>query len=220
MICLHRQEPDITSYSVDILKACSDSIEEVTIEPDGNWHTDDNQYGSAEWLATAPPRVKSQPESRRNSMPPPPAQSGSPTSDDKGKAKAVVILSSDDETDEDFDVPLANGRAPDRGASTSRTPAVRPAGQQDVIDLTFDSDDDDEQPLAAAAQNGTNGAQPGNLNGGQGYVDPQAAALRELEAEMEKELAAAHMSLKRKESSDGQMDPDKRQRNDFGMGFR
>jgi hypothetical protein len=126
-----------------------------------------------------------------------------------------VVLSSDDETDEDIDVPLANGRVLDRGASTSQAPAARPRGQQDVIDLTFDSDEEDERPLATANLNGTNG-QNGNHNAS--YADAQAASLKQLEADMERELAAAQ--LKRKMSSEGQMEPDKRQRNDYGMGYR
>jgi hypothetical protein len=194
-------------------------VDEVTIEPDGEWHTDDNRYGSAKWLASAPKPViaKSQPPSR-SSMPPPTNDSSSPATD-KGKGKAVVILSSDGE-DDDLDVPLANGRTNGRETSASVNYAApsRASANQEVIDLTFDSDDDDDndQPLAAAsAMNGMNAEPP---NKGHGALGTEA--LKKLELDMER--ASAQMALKRKESSlsEDSFDPSKRQRHDYGMGYR
>lgn len=37
------------SYFESILAACPDSVDEVIIEPDGEWHTEDNKYASPGW---------------------------------------------------------------------------------------------------------------------------------------------------------------------------
>ena len=39
-------------YFDDILKRTPDSVEDVIIEADGQWHTEDNKYASPAWKAT------------------------------------------------------------------------------------------------------------------------------------------------------------------------
>lgn len=40
---------DYVRYFESILAACPDSVDEVIIEPDGEWHTEDNKYASTGW---------------------------------------------------------------------------------------------------------------------------------------------------------------------------
>ena len=41
-------------YFDDILKQTPDSVEDVIIEADGQWHTEDNKYASPAWKAAHP----------------------------------------------------------------------------------------------------------------------------------------------------------------------
>jgi E3 SUMO-protein ligase PIAS1 len=142
-------------YFLSILSAVPDDYDEVTLESNGDWHTADGKYGTAEWVAkNAAPKpaataaaatTVSLKRSRSPSM------QGTP---DKGKRRAIEILSDSD----DDDMPIlakpnghggANGHHANGGgvsqpssfrASSSAQPQAAPA----VIDLTLSDSDDDE----------------------------------------------------------------------------
>ncbi|KAK4689486.1 hypothetical protein P7C73_g627, partial [Tremellales sp. Uapishka_1] len=132
------------SYFLDILKACPETVDEVVIEPKGDWHTEDNKFGSTSWLAQHPSAAS---PSKPSAVPTPRESSESP--DTKGKRKAIEILSSSDDDDDD-DVPLS--KVPHRSTSSRQasipsrpTVPLKITASRAVIDLTEDSEDDDEE---------------------------------------------------------------------------
>ncbi|GMK54141.1 hypothetical protein CspeluHIS016_0107270 [Cutaneotrichosporon spelunceum] len=143
-------------YFLSILRAVPDSFDEVTLEPNGEWHTQNNQYGSTDWLAEhgAAPSVTVNTLKRARSSSP---KGLSMTPD---KRRAIEILSdSDDDEEQDRETPatsVANGHSkghlstnPDsRGVSHSMrsTASAQPPA---IIDLTLSSDEDtdDEDQL-------------------------------------------------------------------------
>jgi hypothetical protein len=159
----------VDGYSLDILDVVPEKYDEVVIEADNAWHTEDGAYGSASWLrlnatsakATREPTPKNdddEPDTKPDQF----RLSSSP--DLKGKRKAIEILSSDDE---DYEQPLAktintnnNLRPPainttasashSVAPSISRPPSAQPppAPSGAIIDLTLsDSDDDVEDAV-------------------------------------------------------------------------
>ncbi|KAJ3750483.1 PINIT domain-containing protein [Lentinula detonsa] len=134
----------------NILKECPDSVEDVMVEADGEWHTSDNKYGSPHWKIKHPPNQLNPPSRKPPSLPKPALSNGKSTSSVtgvNGAAKKLDIVTIEDSDDEDEGrvkrelspsfgtISSASGSQP--SASTSRP---RPA---DVIDLTIDSDDDE-----------------------------------------------------------------------------
>jgi hypothetical protein len=159
----------VDGYSLDILDVVPEKYDEVVIEADNAWHTEDGAYGSASWLrlnatsakATREPTPKNENDDDEPDTKPDQFRlSSSP--DLKGKRKAIEILSSDDE---DYEQPLAktandNLRPPANNTTASAShfvaPSIsRPASAQPppvpsgaVIDLTLsDSDDDVEDAV-------------------------------------------------------------------------
>jgi E3 SUMO-protein ligase PIAS1 len=126
------------------------------MEADGEWHTSDNRYGSTGWKVThaseqislspcrSPPKVSAQ-------------LNGTSAADPNGKRKAdveILVLDSDDSDEEGR---VKRELSPSFGNSSSaafnrsmESTSVSAASQlqTDVIDLTLDSDDDDEPSLA------------------------------------------------------------------------
>ncbi|WVO16818.1 hypothetical protein L204_104504 [Cryptococcus depauperatus] len=55
-LCPHCSKPllfdDLVcdGYVLSILEACPDSVDDVLLEPGGEWHTEDNKFGSKSWL--------------------------------------------------------------------------------------------------------------------------------------------------------------------------
>lgn len=135
-------------YFLSILNAVPDSYDEVTLESNGDWHTNDAKYGSAEWMAA------------NGSAPPPPAvatpvdekpiikrsRSASADSTERNKRRAIEILS--DSEDEAPPRATANGHANGiASANGTRTPASARSTappQPAIIDLTLSDSDDDE----------------------------------------------------------------------------
>ncbi|ORY23366.1 hypothetical protein BCR39DRAFT_549475 [Naematelia encephala] len=149
----------VDGYFLEILKACPDDVDEVIIESDGQWHTEDKKYGSSEWMAQngaiPPPPPIAPPEPpvdiKPATLPTPlsePQKSESPET--KGKRRAIEV--SDDSDDDE--APLAKVPRPSlprptpSSLSVSRPPSVQPASNA-VIDLTLDSDEEDDGPPAA-----------------------------------------------------------------------
>lgn len=105
-ICL---TPPLTRprFFLDILNTVNEDEEEVLLEEEGEWHTEDGKFGSASWMAKHPPALPTNPNGGAQ-MPTPAAtestetrrdasQLRSESPDTKGKRKAIEILSSDDE---------------------------------------------------------------------------------------------------------------------------
>lgn len=148
---------------MDILKAVPDTVDDVILEPTGEWHTEDNKYGTASWLAShvksssataaSTPVAPSAPASCSSEIETKPSvndMNGTSGGDgaNRGvaglKRKVVQVIDSDDERDgtpAKSSVPPA-GRVAALGSSSSvngsRTGASTP-----IIDLTL-SDSDDE----------------------------------------------------------------------------
>ncbi|CED84777.1 Zn-finger transcription factor [Phaffia rhodozyma] len=138
----------IDDYTDSILKACDSDVDEVIIEPDAAWHTADRKHGTPSWLEANPVKALSDAPPSHQSTPMP--------SEDKAKEAEIYLLSSDDE-DADHSTTHSNDRS--ATAPPSAAPPVAPTNpgysapthpatsNTDPIDLTLDSDDeDDEQP--------------------------------------------------------------------------
>nr|XP_019007407.1 uncharacterized protein I206_07858 [Kwoniella pini CBS 10737]OCF46188.1 hypothetical protein I206_07858 [Kwoniella pini CBS 10737] len=165
----------VDGYVMSILDACPDSVDDVILEPSGDWHTEDNKYGSIDWLrshgAAPPPPADVKPDFA--SMP----TTNGNTADNAIPKRKIVELLSDSEDDDEGEQPLsknANGTTrppinppilavPSRptpaatpvtaGASSSRS-SIQPANV--VIDLTIsdseEEDDDETEPPSASQQ--------------------------------------------------------------------
>jgi E3 SUMO-protein ligase PIAS1 len=106
-------------YFESILAACPDSVEEVIIEPDGEWHSEDNKYASPGW--------RSQQKEEAD------AKAKTSAEDQSGSARREGTTS--------------NGNASvKREASTTTDTQANSMRVQDIVSLD-DSDDDDEPPL-------------------------------------------------------------------------
>ena len=127
----------------NILDSTPDTVEDVIVEADGQWHTDDNKYGSAEWMAAHPPK----PEPAKAA----PIRPQPRTNDSKGPNQSAIVVSSDDEDDEGR-VKRELSPSYDPGTSSNNTQHSTPgAGTQAahaVIDLTLSDDEDDPPALA------------------------------------------------------------------------
>lgn len=155
-------------YFDEILKQTPDSVEDVIVEADGEWHTSDNRYGSTTWRSQHP----SGPEPTSQAPPPapppfePPDNSAGIGDKPKGSDVEVLILDSDDEDEGRVKRELSPSLA---GGSTSSATQTIPGSlsqrtqsqmTEDVIDLTLDSDEDEPpQPK----QNGKRKATEANL---------------------------------------------------------
>lgn len=155
-----------TRYVLDILNNCSEDVDDVILEPGGEWHTEDNKFGSATWLAThaaAGPSVNGTNKEtakleRKPSIAPTPTptpESAADSPNTKGKRKAIEILSSDSEEEQPSAPNRTNGNGHHHRPTPStvppssritRTPSAQPNNTSaEPIDLTLSSDD--EAPL-------------------------------------------------------------------------
>ena len=142
------------SYFEEILKSTPESVEDVIVEADGQWHTSDNKFGSADWLAAHPPTKSLSPAKKPAPPPekpacPPPVINGSASVNGKAKDPNVeiYILDSDDDEDEG-QVKKELSPTYSRSFSATLPPASQPPSDvpsrtDTVIDLTLDSDDEE-----------------------------------------------------------------------------
>ncbi|KAJ1311667.1 hypothetical protein OPQ81_010141 [Rhizoctonia solani] len=139
---LNTEELIIDMYFDYILKNTPDTVEDVIVEADGEWHTEDDKHGSSTWMATAASRprpvekekkVKAEPDTRSF------MDSSSETI--KPKTEEYVVLDSDDEDD----VPLAKA-PPKSNPPPNATSRPQSQTQSAVIDLTLSSDDEADDP--------------------------------------------------------------------------
>lgn len=123
-------------------------MEDVIVEPDGQWHTADDKFGSVEWKRAHPPaKVESM------SIPSSPIRRRSPTpvktkvNENGHKASSeIVVLDSDDEEEGQVKRELSPSvprTVRSSLASVGSQPPRSLTGESDVIDLTLDSDDED-----------------------------------------------------------------------------
>ncbi|KZT72828.1 hypothetical protein DAEQUDRAFT_743461 [Daedalea quercina L-15889] len=135
----------VDGYFDEILRSTPEDLEDVVVEADGQWHSEDNKYGSAEWKATHPESKPVQPA--QSALPPPPRSPPKPVA--KGvngygqpppSDAEIVILDSDDEDEGRVKRELSPSNELHAAAPGAIPPSVKAA---DVIDLTLDSDDED-----------------------------------------------------------------------------
>ncbi|KAJ3563440.1 hypothetical protein NP233_g8938 [Leucocoprinus birnbaumii] len=142
---LDHRELIIDGYFDGILKALPESIEDVIVEADGEWHTHDNKYGSATWKAGNPFRPPNQAPKKEESPPPiklePEIGIGKPNGQQKTDV-SYILLSDDDE--EEVQKELSPSRSANH--SINSTPQRQGQKQATVIDLTQDSDEDEPTP--------------------------------------------------------------------------
>lgn len=141
-------------YFDEILNSTPDEVEEVIVEPDGQWHTADNVHGSDAWKA-AHSDMDATPASAHMTK----ERSPTPvklvvTEVDRKKTlptnAEIVILDSDDEDEGRVKRELSpsndgNGTQRSGLAANGLVARVVPRSQtveSDVIDLTLDSDED------------------------------------------------------------------------------
>lgn len=144
----------IFRYFDDILRNTSEDVEDVIVEANGQWHTADNKYASADWKAAQAPA-----KALSLSLPPTPIKRRSTTpvrqiNNGDGQKRGpdsseIVILDSDDEDEGQVKRELSPSVPRSYNRSLGSLPARSSTGLSDVIDLTLDSDD--EELLARAA---------------------------------------------------------------------
>lgn len=151
---INHEDLIVDGYFDEILKTTPDTVEDVMVEADGEWHTSDDNYASAGWKQSHKP-VAATPVS----MPPSPAKpikqsrSHSPELPPNGSAikegmwgprddDAVLVLDSDDEDEGRVKRELSPSC---RDESSNLSLESAPPGSQ-IIDLTLDSDDEPEPP--------------------------------------------------------------------------
>ena len=143
-----------------------ESVEDVVVEADGEWHTSDNKFASEKWRASHPLAngiVKSaSPYKDREISAPAPAPSLSPPlKTTSGRALPEIITLSDSEDDEER---IVKRELSPRSGTTSQSlsfvssrgrsgrsppPPSKAFSSNEVIDLTLDSDDDVPPPTHA-----------------------------------------------------------------------
>ncbi|KAJ7634252.1 PINIT domain-containing protein [Mycena polygramma] len=145
----------IDGYFDEILKQSPESVEDVVVEADGEWHTTDNKYGSTVWKAAhAPAVIPKAPLTPRKFLPAKsPSHSASKVNGDpngKRKATEIVVLDSDDEDEgrvkRELSPSFASSSSVNRSFGSVPGETVTGSQADDVIDLTLDSDDDEPPP--------------------------------------------------------------------------
>lgn len=143
-----------TRYFDDILKQTPDSVEDVIVEADGEWHTEDNKFASPVWKASHPaPPAKPLLVKRAVSPVKPPSNGVNGREKPQPNNAEIVILDSDDEDEDEGRVkrelsPSTDSVLPraSQSASGSQPPRSQTSQAADIIDLTLDSEDDEPPP--------------------------------------------------------------------------
>ena len=152
-------------YFLSILESVPDSVDEVVVDADFEWTTEDGKYSSKAPTAAAAPTAQEElpaepPVVLNNALPSPSETPRHSSASPKvtGKRKAIEILSSDDEDEQPLSHPAA--AAPPPLAPPTRPPALRtpsasasvPRGTSEVIDLTLDDSDEEEATQSSSPQ--------------------------------------------------------------------
>ncbi|KAJ2920234.1 hypothetical protein MD484_g146, partial [Candolleomyces efflorescens] len=150
----------IDGYFDEILKETPESVEDVIVEADGEWHTSDNKYGSAKWKAINPVIPKTATPSRQPNYAAVRPVSSIP-SEDKGKGRAaaevVVLLDSEDEEEGQVKRELSpsNSRSLDSLSFSAQSSNQQSQLASEVIDLTLDDDEEPTPPPPRTANKRT-----------------------------------------------------------------
>ncbi|KAG5647936.1 hypothetical protein DXG03_006970 [Asterophora parasitica] len=140
----------VDGYFDEILKQTPESVEDVMVEADGEWHTSDNKYASTAWKASHP--ASTAPAQKPPSIP----QARAPSKPEvDGKAKTnqeIFVLDSDDEDEGQVKRELSPSLA---SGSNSLSGGTQTQSQPETIDLTLDSDDDEPPPKQAGKRKAT-----------------------------------------------------------------
>ncbi|KXN90079.1 E3 SUMO-protein ligase pli1 [Leucoagaricus sp. SymC.cos] len=143
---LDHRELIIDGYFDEILKTVPESVEDVVVEADGEWHTTDNKYGTSTWKAKNSVAVPA-PVPKKEETPPPVKLEADNVGKPNGHQKtdvSYILLSDDDE--EEVQKELSPSRNTNRSLnSTPQRQSHKKA--TNVIDLTLDSDDDGLAPV-------------------------------------------------------------------------
>ncbi|KAJ7125633.1 PINIT domain-containing protein [Mycena crocata] len=150
----------IDGYFDEILKESPESVEDVIVEADGEWHTSDNKYASAKWKESHAPAPIAKPLtlSPRKSLPAKSPPSKLVNGDPNGKRKAteIVVLDSDDEDEgrvkRELSPSFASTSSVNRSYGSLPGETAGPSQADDVIDLTLDSDEEDAPPARPPAK--------------------------------------------------------------------
>lgn len=130
-------------YFDSILKSTPDSVEDVIVEADGQWHTADDHFGSEGWKASRLVREKSGSQSTSSpskNISSPSKQSSTSNGGAPSAARPeILILDSDDENEKRVKREISPSLASAIAYNSSN-------GQADVIDLTLSDSDDDPLP--------------------------------------------------------------------------
>ncbi|PVG03348.1 hypothetical protein CPB86DRAFT_779686 [Serendipita vermifera] len=126
----------IDGFVSDILKNVDEETDDVMVEPDGEWHTEDGKYGSISWIARFGTKIEKTDNETQIPSPPPstkPAQSDG----------TITIGDSEDSEEENEVKRELSPVNPSRLVAPSDGPAVVASGPT-VIDLTLDDSDEDQ----------------------------------------------------------------------------
>ncbi|GJJ13896.1 hypothetical protein Clacol_008153 [Clathrus columnatus] len=138
------------SYFDHILKASPDSVEDVIVEADGEWHTSDNKYASEGWRkshplpdVSTPSTSKSETPKTRESLP---ISSTQETKRSPPPQQVIDLSDSDDDQvkRELSPIGITKTLSSSSGSQNMRIPSTR-ASTTDVIDLTNDPDSSDTE---------------------------------------------------------------------------
>ncbi|KAF9480995.1 hypothetical protein BDN70DRAFT_876865 [Pholiota conissans] len=189
-------------YFNEILEQTPESVEDVIVEADGQWHTSDNKYGSTEWKESHPAAKPPSPAKKASSPPPIaacPAPNGNGVAQANGKARApdVEVLVLDDTDDDDDEGQVKRELSLSYASSAnhsfdSRPPPLTQQSQSqsqalssNVIDLTLDDSDEDDPPIVQSNAYGKRKASDAELENPpitdqmwkKGRVDPSSRIL-------------------------------------------
>ncbi|KAI5121284.1 hypothetical protein M0805_002328 [Coniferiporia weirii] len=159
---LNPEELIVDGYFGNILDQLPESVEEVEVEPDGEWHTSDSKYGSPAWIdahrTKVPTKAPSASDASTSNNNGKAALSSSPGTASYASASAsrslgeVVVLDSDSDDEGRVKKELSPTNSTSLSLSASKTetsfssaPSSR-AVSSAVIDLTLDSDDEGPPP--------------------------------------------------------------------------
>ncbi|KIJ38482.1 hypothetical protein M422DRAFT_124404, partial [Sphaerobolus stellatus SS14] len=144
---LNVEELFIDGYFDRILKDTPDSVEDVMVEADGEWHTSDNKYASGGWRSVHPftngvaSFNRASPRKEKKDTP-----RGSPKA---ASQEVITLVDSDDEDDEGLvKRELSPGSSLPRSQTQSRSSRMERSAPPapEVIDLTLSSDDEQSTP--------------------------------------------------------------------------
>ncbi|KAF8332340.1 PINIT domain-containing protein [Cantharellus anzutake] len=140
-------------YVSDILNVTPDTVEDVIIEPDGEWHTEGGEFSSAGWESKKPASVNVKRDLSPDQKPMLPSA--------QPNGNNVFFVDSDDDGDEQVHKHDLSHMSTTSKSSGETRVATRAGGREkapQVIDLTFDSDSDSDGNPRATPRPATNGS--------------------------------------------------------------